>query len=57
MPIEELHEALRLPRVDVTPTDEHSKASITAYREGDYEEAFKQAVLALDPAPLENNEL
>ncbi len=56
-PIEELDEALRLPRVDTSPTDEHSEASIAAYRQGDYEEAFEEAVLALDPAPTEQNEL
>lgn len=57
VPVEELHEALRLPRVDESPTDEHSKAAVAAYRDGDYERAFEEAVLALDPAPLEDNEL
>src|SRR3712207_3700258 len=56
-PIEEMNESLRLPRVDGTPTDEHSQASIAAYRAGDYEEAFEEAVLALDPKPLEENDL
>jgi tetratricopeptide (TPR) repeat protein len=57
VPVEELHEALRLPRVDTSPTDEHSRASLAAYEAGDYETAFTEAVLALDPAPLEENKL
>jgi tetratricopeptide (TPR) repeat protein/Zn-dependent protease len=57
VPVSELHEALRLPRVDKTLTDEHSRASLTAYRAEDYQTAFEQAVLALDPAPLDENEL
>jgi tetratricopeptide (TPR) repeat protein len=56
-PIEELSEASRLPRVDRAPTDEHSVASLNAYADGDSEEAFKEAVLSLDPTPLEDNEL
>ncbi len=36
VPIEELNEQLMLPRVDSTPTDKHSKVSITAYREAQY---------------------
>ena len=46
VPVSELHEALRLPRVDITPTGDHSKASITAYRAGHYEKAFEESVLA-----------
>jgi tetratricopeptide (TPR) repeat protein/Zn-dependent protease len=57
VPIEELNEALQLPRVDTSPTDEHSRASLEAYREGDYERAFEEAVLSLNPAPLAQNGL
>jgi len=57
VPVSELHEALRLPRVDTTLTDEHSRASLAAYRAEDYERAFEEAVLALDPEPLEDNDL
>ena len=56
-PVEELREELRLPRVDESPDDEHSRASLAAYREGDYETAFEEAVLAMDPAPLPENGL
>jgi tetratricopeptide (TPR) repeat protein/Zn-dependent protease len=55
--VEKLDDALRLPRVDPTATDEHSRASIAAYRRGDYERAFEESVLALDPTPLEDNGL
>jgi hypothetical protein len=55
--VKELHDTLRLPRVDPAPTDEHSRASLAAYEAGDYEKAFEEAILALDPAPLKKNEL
>jgi hypothetical protein len=57
VPVSELHEALRLPKVDTALTDEHSRASLSAYRANDYERAFEEAVLALDPTPLSKNEL
>ena len=57
VPLSQLHEELRLPRVDTTLTDEHSRASLEAYRAEDYETAFEEAVLALDPTPLGENEL
>ena len=57
VPVEELHEALQLPRVDTTLTDKHSKEALTAYEAGDYEKAFEEAVLSLNPAPLGKNEL
>jgi Tfp pilus assembly protein PilF/Zn-dependent protease len=57
VPVEELHEALRLPRVDTTLTDKHSKNALAAYETADYERAFKEAVLSLDPTPLGKNEL
>jgi len=57
VPVEELHEALRLPRVDGTLTDKHSKEALAAYEAGDYDKAFEEAVLSLDPAPLGKNEL
>lgn len=57
VPVEELHEELRLPRVDTSLTDEHSQAALAAYEDGDYERAFKESILSLDPAPLEKNEL
>jgi tetratricopeptide (TPR) repeat protein len=57
VPVSELHEALRLPRVDTTLTDEHSRASLEAYRAEDYVTAFQESVLALDPTPLGENEL
>jgi hypothetical protein len=57
VPVSELHEALRLPRVDTTLTDEHSQASLEAYRDEDYATAFQESVLALDSTPLGENEL
>jgi tetratricopeptide (TPR) repeat protein/Zn-dependent protease len=57
VPVSELHEALKLPRVDKTLTDEHSRASLAAYRAEDYQAAFEESVLALDPTPLGENEL
>jgi tetratricopeptide (TPR) repeat protein/Zn-dependent protease len=57
VPVSELHEALRLPRVDTSLTDEHSMASLAAYRVGEYEEAFEEAVLSLEPTPLQENKL
>ena len=57
IPVKDLHEALRLPRVDESPDDEHSRASLAAYEAENYEKAFEEAVLALDPTPLGENEL
>ena len=57
VPVSELHEALKLPRVDTSLTDKHSKASLAAFRAGEYEEAFEEAVLSLEPTPLEENGL
>ena len=57
VPVSELHETLRLPKVDTSLTDEHSRASLAAYRAEDYERAFEETVLALDPTPLGENEL
>jgi tetratricopeptide (TPR) repeat protein len=57
VPVSELHKVLRLPSVDTTLTDEHSRASREAYRVEDYETAFEESVLALDPTPLGENEL
>jgi hypothetical protein len=57
VPVSELHEALGLPRVDTTLSDEHSRASLAAYHDEHYETAFQESVLALDPTPLDENEL
>lgn len=57
VPVEELHEELQLPRVDTSPTDEHSRAAIAAYEDGDYERAFHEAVLSLDSTPLDENKI
>jgi len=57
VPVSELHEALKLPKVDTTLTDEHSQKASEVYRAGNYQKAFEESVLALDTAPLEKNEL
>jgi tetratricopeptide (TPR) repeat protein len=57
VPVDELNKALRLPKVDTTPTDEHSQRALDSYYAGDYERAFQEAVLSLDPTPLEENPL
>jgi hypothetical protein len=55
--VEELGKALRLPRFDEGPRDAHTRASLAAYRDEDYERAFQEAVLALDPTPIRENRL
>jgi tetratricopeptide (TPR) repeat protein len=56
-PVSELNESLRIPRVDTTLRDEHSQKTLEAYYAGDYEKALQEAVLSLDPTPLEENPL